>query len=125
MLAQVDLAQRGITKFPLEFLSPAAKVIQGRHIVIDVPLLVFGDLEEPGIVDREPDQEPGIPDPLQEILEHGEGVFTQASIANGPSMRRDADGMVTGRLLHPMRLVIPAPGTEAEPLDRAALFPIP
>ena len=40
-------------------------------------------------------------------------------------MRRDTDRIETRRLLHSIRLLIPLPGAEAEPLDRAAFFPIP
>src|SRR5207249_4374246 len=67
MFAQVYLSQWGIAKPSLEFLSPTAEIIQGRHVVVDVPTLVLGDLEEARVVDRQPDEDARVPDPLQEI----------------------------------------------------------
>ena len=95
---QIDLSQRRVTELLLKILPTPTQVVEGGHVVIDIPILVLCNADELGVVGGQPDQNAGIPNPLEDVFEQIEFIFP------GDSDRRFRRHAVPCRLDYDVRL---------------------
>ena len=68
MFAEIDFTEGRIAEFSFEFLLRTLQIVEGGHVIVDVPIFLFGNIDDTGIMYRQTDHRTGVSNALEDIL---------------------------------------------------------